>query len=76
MLWLYRRVVFGDITNLEVNKLTDLNRPEIIILSSLALTSIFFGFYPDPLLSTTSVSVESLIDQFNANLKIYTVNNL
>ncbi len=76
MLWLYRRVVFGEITNSEVNKLIDLNRPEIIILSSLALTSIFFGFYPDPLLSTTSVSVENLIDQFNANLKIYTVNNL
>ena len=76
MLWLYRRVVFGEITNSEVQKLKDLNSSEIIILSVLAIVSIIFGFYPDPLLNTTSVSVEELIDLFNRNLKTYTANNL
>ncbi len=75
MLWLYRRIVFGEITNVEVNKLVDLNRPEMIILSVLAFVSILFGFYPEPLLSTTSVSVEGLIDLFNTNIKIYTASN-
>ena len=76
MLWLYRRIVFGEITNAEVKKLVDLDRSEMIILTLLAFVSILFGFYPDPLLSTTSVSVESLIDLFNMNIKIYTANTL
>ncbi len=76
MLWLYRRVVFGEITNIEVNKLKDLNRSEILVLSTLATVSIFFGFYPDPLLSSTSASVEGLIELFNLNLNTYTAENL
>jgi len=75
MLWLYRRIVFEEITNDEVNKLVDLNRPEMIILSVLAFVSILFGFYPEPLLSTTSASVEGLIDLFSTNIKIYTASN-
>ena len=76
ILWLYRRVVFGEITNPEVKKLNDLNKPEMIILSFLAVVSILFGFYPDPLLSTTSASVGDLIDAFNYNVKIFAASNL
>ena len=76
MLWLYRRIIFGEIKNAEVNKLVDLNRSEMIILSILAFVSILFGFYPDPLLSTTSSSVQGLIDLFNTNINIFTVSNL
>ena len=76
ILWLYRRVVFGEITNPDVKKLKDLNNPEMIILSFLAVVSILFGFYPDPLLSTTSASVGDLIDAFNYNVKIFAASNL
>ena len=76
MLWLYRRVVFGEIKNSEISKISDLNKPEMVILSVLAIISILFGFYPDPLLSTTSSSVDGLIDLFNTSLKTYTANNL
>tara|TARA_B100001741_G_scaffold235994_1_gene196978 strand:- start:102 stop:1595 length:1494 start_codon:yes stop_codon:yes gene_type:complete len=76
MLWLYKRVVFGEIKNTEVNKLVDLKRSEMIILSVLAFVSILFGFYPDPLLSTTSASVQGLIDLFNININISTASNL
>ena len=76
MLWLYRKVIFGEIKNPDLNKLTDLNRSETAILYILAFVSIVFGFYPDPLLSTTSDSVEGLIDLFNQNIKIYTANNI
>ncbi len=76
MLWLYKRVVFGQITNSEVKKLKDLNNSEIVILTVLAAVSLLFGFYPDPLLSTTSTSVEGLIDLFDTNLNIYTAGNL
>ena len=76
ILWLYRRVIFGDITNPEINNLNDINKSETIILSFLAIVSILFGFYPDPLLSTTSSTVEGLIDLFNTSLKIYTASTL
>tara|TARA_B100001121_G_scaffold231491_1_gene204677 strand:+ start:2209 stop:3702 length:1494 start_codon:yes stop_codon:yes gene_type:complete len=76
MLWLYRRVIFGDITNPDVKNLKDLNKSEIFILSFLAVMTVLFGFYPDPLLSTTSMSVENLINIFDTNLKIFTASNL
>ena len=76
ILWLYRRIVFGEITNPEVKNLKDLNNSELIILTFLAFISIFFGFYPDPLLSTTTSSVDGLIDYFNTNLKTFAASNL
>ena len=69
-------IVFGEITNPEVKNLKDLNNSELIILTFLAFISIFFGFYPDPLLSTTSSSVDGLIDYFNTNLKTFAASNL
>ena len=46
----------------------DLNRAEVLILSFLVLPIIFFGFYPEPLLSTTEISIENLIEMYNANI--------
>ena len=70
MLWLYKRVIFGDITKDEVKKLIDLNKSEVLILSLLALPIIFFGFYPEPLLNTVEVSVRDLIEMYNINIKV------
>ena len=68
MLWLYKRVVFGEIQKNEIKKMPDLNKSEIFILSSLVLPIILFGFYPEPLLNTTETSVENLIEMYNLNL--------
>jgi NADH-quinone oxidoreductase subunit M len=68
MLWLYKRVVFGKLVNNDLNKLTDLNKSEYFILISLALPTLFFGFYPEPLFNTIEVSVNDLIEMYNSNL--------
>ena len=68
ILWLYKRVVFGKIKNQEVTKMLDLNKYEILILWSLAVPIIFFGFYPEPLINTMEVSINNLIDMYNSNL--------
>jgi len=68
MLWLYKRVVFGQIQNDDLKKMIDLNYSEIIILWALVIPTIFFGFYPDPLISTVEVSVNNLIDVYNFNV--------
>ena len=70
MLWLYRRVVFGKLTNKGLLKIPDLNNSEKFILWSLAIPVFFFGFYPEPLFNTIEVSVKNLIDIYNSNLDI------
>ena len=68
MLWLYKRVVFGKLINKDLTKMVDLNRSEYFILSCLAVPTLFFGFYPDPLINTIEVSVSDLINMYNNNL--------
>ena len=73
MLWLYGRVIFGKIVNSEIKNLKDLNKVEVYILSFLAFLTIFFGFYPDPLLNTINVSINNLIENYQNNLNFYLV---
>ena len=65
MLWLTKRVIFGATNNSEVKKFNDVNKSEIIMLATLAFFILFFGFYPLPLMETFSVSVNSLIDNYD-----------
>ena len=48
----------------------DLDRSEYFILTCLAIPTLYFGFYPDPLINTIEVSVNDLIDMYNRNLII------
>ena len=68
MLWLYKRVIFGKLINKELIKMNDLNKTEYLILTSLAIPTLFFGFYPDPLINTIEISVNDLINMYNLNL--------
>ena len=68
MLWLYKRVVFGKLINTDLKKMLDLNKSEIFILSSLAVPTLFFGFYPEPLINTIEVSISDLIETYNIKI--------
>ncbi len=68
MLWLYKRVVFGKLVNEDLKQMVDLNRSEYLILSCLAVPTLFFGFYPEPLFNTIEVSVSDLINMHNLNI--------
>ena len=68
MLWLYKRVIFGKLVNLELKKMEDLNKSELFILSSLAIPTLFFGFYPEPLINTIEISIRDFIEMYNLNL--------
>jgi len=70
MLWLYKRVVFGQLINKDLLKMLDLNKSEIFILTSLAIPILFFGFYPEPLLNTINVSITNLIDTYNYKIAL------
>ncbi len=70
MLWLYKRVVFGKLVNEDLKQMVDLNRSEYLILTCLAVPTLFFGFYPEPLFNTIEVSVSDLINMHNLNIAI------
>jgi len=71
MLWLYKRVIFGNLVNKDLLKIPDLNKSEIFILWSLAIPILFFGFYPEPLINTIEVSINDLIKMYDLNLISY-----
>ena len=68
MLWLYKRVVFGNLVNKELKKMIDLDKSEYFILITLAIPTLIFGFYPEPLINSIEVSVKDLIETYNLNL--------
>ena len=65
MLWLYKRVIFGKLINSELKKMIDLNKSEAFTLTCLAIPTLYFGFYPEPLINTIEVSIRDLIDTYN-----------
>ena len=71
MLWLYRRVVYGNLVNKDILKIPDLDNSEKFILYALAIPILFFGFYPEPLINTIEISIKDLIEMYNFNLNMY-----
>ncbi|WP_419912577.1 NADH-quinone oxidoreductase subunit M [Hoeflea sp.] len=69
MLWLYRRVIFGPLEKESLKSLLDLSQREKIILYPLAALIIFFGVYPLPVFDVTTVTVDALINNYNAALE-------
>ena len=65
-LYLYRAVVFGEMTNDKLTDIKDVDRTEFVILAPLALFVIILGVYPSLVTDITAVSVENLISNFNA----------
>ena len=73
MLWLCKRVIFGKIASSEIKEMTDLNKTEIYIFSSLVFLILFFGIYPEPLFNTIDISVSNLIENYQTDLNFYLV---
>jgi len=62
-LWLFRRVVFGELTKPSLKHILDLDRRELVTLTPLLVLTIFFGVYPAPILDLGSVAVDGLAGQ-------------
>ncbi|MDE2625348.1 MAG: NADH-quinone oxidoreductase subunit M, partial [Betaproteobacteria bacterium] len=62
-LWMYKRVVFGEVANDHVAGLKDINCRETLFLAVLALLVLAMGLYPKPLTDTMHASVQQLLEQ-------------
>lgn len=67
-LWLYRRVVFGELQKESLKSILDMSLREKVIIAPLVILTIFFGVYPAPVFDVTAASVDNLIEGYQAAL--------
>ncbi|MEM9764992.1 MAG: NADH-quinone oxidoreductase subunit M, partial [Pseudomonadota bacterium] len=65
-LWLYRRVVFGDLIKQSLQAIEDMNWREKAIIAPLVFFTILFGVYPAPILDLYAASVGQMLDSIEA----------
>jgi NADH-quinone oxidoreductase subunit M len=62
-LWMYKRVVFGDLVKDTVKSMPDMNKREFAYFVPLILLVVWLGLYPKPVLNVMHASVEHLVAQ-------------
>jgi NADH-quinone oxidoreductase subunit M len=65
LLWMYQRVMFGELKNPENKGLKDLSAREVVVLVPLLVMIFVIGIYPHPFLSRMEVSIAHLLSQVN-----------
>jgi len=60
-LWMYKRVIFGEVANRHVAELTDANARELLVLGLLAIAVLWLGLYPAPFTEIMHASVNELL---------------
>ncbi|MEX2649645.1 MAG: NADH-quinone oxidoreductase subunit M [Alphaproteobacteria bacterium] len=63
MLWLYRRVIFGELVREDLKSILDLDRREVAVFAPLVVGVLVMGVWPDPFLRVMHASVANLIGQ-------------
>ncbi|MGH6719474.1 MAG: NADH-quinone oxidoreductase subunit M [Alphaproteobacteria bacterium] len=63
MLWLYRRVIFGELVREDLKSILDLGRREVAVFAPLVAGVLIMGVWPEPFLRVMHVSVAQLIAQ-------------
>ncbi|QNM97526.1 NADH-quinone oxidoreductase subunit M [Chitinimonas koreensis] len=60
-LWMYKRVIFGEVANSHVGELKDVNLREFAVLAVLAVAVLGMGLYPQAFTEKMHTSVDTLI---------------
>jgi len=60
-LWMYKRVIFGEVANRDVAELSDANTRELLVLGLLAIAVLWLGLYPAPFTEIMHASVNELL---------------
>jgi NADH-quinone oxidoreductase subunit M len=65
-LWLYRKIVFGELTKRSLAGIKDMTGREIVIFIPFIVLTILFGVYPKPVLDMSAASVQHLVENYGA----------
>jgi len=63
MLWMFQRVMFGELDNPKNQKLLDLNAREIVIMVPLVALIFIMGVYPNPFIEKMEPAIKKLVVQ-------------
>ncbi|WP_238369111.1 NADH-quinone oxidoreductase subunit M [Heliomarina baculiformis] len=64
-LWLYRRVVFGDLIKESLKTISDMNSRERFIFAPLIVMTLLLGVYPSLITDIISPSTAALVDSYD-----------
>jgi NADH-quinone oxidoreductase subunit M len=67
-LWLYRRVMYGEMVKPELKNISDINPREILLLAPLVALTIWYGIAPGQILDAFAAPTEALIKNYQAAL--------
>jgi NADH-quinone oxidoreductase subunit M len=62
LLWMYQRVVFGEVKNPKLNELTDMNKRELLVLVPIFIFIIWIGIYPSTFLNVSKQTSNKIIE--------------
>ena len=68
-LWLYRRVVFGDLVKESLKTIQDMSRREKLCFAPLVVATLALGIYPALVLDVIGPSVTALVDHTHAAMR-------
>jgi NADH-quinone oxidoreductase subunit M len=70
LLWMYQRVIFGEVTNPENRRLRDLTPREWALLAPVMLFIVWIGVYPAAFTGKMEASVDALIAQVQSKASV------
>jgi NADH-quinone oxidoreductase subunit M len=68
-LWLYRRVIFGDLIKESLKSITDMNGREVTFMAPLVVMTVLLGVYPSLATDLFGPTVEALVDSVRTALE-------
>ena len=68
MLYLYRRIVFGVMTKIDLKDILDVNRREALVFAPLIVIVLWMGIYPSSFIDVMAASVGNVVDNYHAAL--------
>ena len=66
MLWLYRRIIFGELVKPDLMRMKDLHPREVVVFAPLVILVLWMGIWPEPFLDVFDASVKNLLTSFKA----------
>jgi NADH-quinone oxidoreductase subunit M len=70
MLWMFQRVMFGELNNPKNAVLKDLSIREIVIMAPLLVFIFWIGIYPNVFFDKMNPALENLIQQIDGKQQI------
>ena len=66
MLYLYKRVVFGQLTKADVKAMTDVSCREVAVFAPLIVLVLWMGIYPSSFINPMAPALEKVIARYDA----------